>query len=93
LVSPLPHDFGLRIIGTTNFDESAASDGTKNPAWLLVTARFVRGMTDRRWDDDGDEEGSAGVGFVFQMFEDFSNDPRLGEEGNHAQLAATRTQK
>ena len=37
--------------------------------------------------------GSAGVGFAFQMLEDFSNEARLGDEGNHTQLAATRTQK
>ena len=37
--------------------------------------------------------GSTDVGFGFQMFEDFFYDPRLGDEGNHAQSAAAGTQK
>src|SRR3990172_9838104 len=41
----------------------------------------------------GMRRGSAAVGFVFQMLEDFSDDTRLDDEGNHAQLAATGTQK
>ena len=36
---------------------------------------------------------SVAVGFVFQMFEDLSDHPRLGDESDHAQLAAAGTQK
>jgi len=41
----------------------------------------------------GKGRGSVAVGFVFQMFEDLCDDTRLGDEGNHAELAATRTEK
>ena len=35
--------------------------------------------------------GSIAVGFVFEMFEDLSNDARLGNENDDAESSATRT--
>jgi hypothetical protein len=36
---------------------------------------------------------SVAVGFVLQMFEDFFDDPRLGNERDDAQRSPVRTQK
>ena len=41
----------------------------------------------------GKGRGSVAVGFVFEMFEDSSDDTRLGDEGDHAEFAAARTQQ
>jgi len=41
----------------------------------------------------GKGRGSVAVGFVFQMIEDLCDDTRLGDEGNHAELASARTEK